>query len=142
MRQPLVFLTALICTFTVGTADARDLTGSWEYRGPAESGMWLMTQQAGNEVRFQLEVARGGPSYNTGWIEGTFSLKGTSGIFRTNEHGPCQITFKFSRSFVQIKPALDQEQKCGFGHNVYAEGTLRRRSSGKPQFSNGDPRFQ
>ena len=45
----------------VGAAAGTDVTGTWEYRGPSESGLWLMTLQTGNVVRFQLEISRGHP---------------------------------------------------------------------------------
>lgn len=139
MRIILLLVSILIFPFLVVTAGANDFTGTWEYHGPAESGMWLMTLQNGNEVRFQLEISRGAPSYNTGWIEGKFLLKGSSGIFQSSEYGTCAIKFEFKKSKVNLKE-VNQSQECGFGYNVYAEGTLVKRSHNKPKFSKGDPR--
>lgn len=136
---PLIFQ-ALLLSIVLGTAYANDVTGSWEYKGPSESGMWLKTQATGRKVRFQLEVARGAPSYNSGWIEGEFDLNGTSGVFLSTENGNCEMAFKFKRSSVRIEEAEDKQQ-CGFGYNVYAVGTLMLKSRSRPKFSDGDPRF-
>jgi len=114
-----------------GNADG--VTGTWEYHGPSESGMWLMTLQAGNEVRFQLEINRGAPSYNMGWIEGTFSLKGSSGVFRSSEYGgECAIKFEFGESTVSVG---QEGYECPFGHGVHADGTLKIKSRKTPEFS-------
>ena len=139
MRIILLFVCVLVFPFWVSTANASDFTGTWEYHGPAESGMWLMTIQTGNEVRFQLEISRGAPSYNTGWIEGKFLLEGTSGIFRSSKYGKCAIKFEFKKSTVRLQE-VSQEKECGFGYNVHADGTLMIKSREKPKFSNGDPR--
>lgn len=124
------------------TSVAQNFTGSWEYHGPAESGMWLKTEQHGKDVRFQLELQRGAPSYNSGWIEGEFQLHGTQGVFSSDlDSGRCDISFRFSQKYVEISQDNNGYQ-CGFGYNVYAIGTLRLKSKQKPKFSNGDPRFE
>jgi hypothetical protein len=140
MRLALLIFRVLLLSIAVGTAYANGVTGSWEYKGPSESGMWLKTLETDRKVRFQLEMTRGAPSYNSGWIEGEFNLNGTSGVFRSSEHGDCEIAFKFMRSSVRIEEAEDKQQ-CGFGYNVYAVGTLARKSRSTPKFSNSDPRF-
>lgn len=119
---------------------AEDVTGSWMYRGPSESGIWLKTVQQAQRVRFQLELQRGAPSYNSGWIEGEFDFQGNLGVFSAKtEDGLCKIAFKFSPTRVEIEQ-LSDEVACGFGHGVFAQGGLRRESRKKPKFSKGDPR--
>lgn len=89
------------------TSMAQSFTGSWEYHGPAESGMWLKTEQHGKNVRFQLELQRGAPSYNSGWIEGEFQLQGTEGVFSADaDSGRCEIRFQFSQKNMSrsVKP--------------------------------------
>lgn len=140
MRPTLSTLSALALASAVGAAHAADVTGSWEYSGPAQSGLWLKTRQTGDTVRFQLELARGAPSYNSGWLEGEIKLSGTAGVFRSNEYGACEIAFEFAPAFVQLKEAPAQ-QECGFGFNVHADGKLRRKSAKPPKFSASDPRF-
>lgn len=139
MRITLLIVSVLLFQFWGGTTYANGFTGTWEYYGPDKSGMWLMTIQTKNEVHFQLEISRGAPSYNSGWIEGEFFLKGTSGIFRSSEYGKCAIKFEFKKATVRLQE-VSQEQECGFGHSVHADGTLMIKSRKKPKFSNGDPR--
>jgi hypothetical protein len=138
MRPAFSTLSALALASAVGAADAADVTGSWEYSGPAQSGLWLKTRQTGDTVRFQLELARGAPSYNSGWLEGEITLAGAAGVFRSNEYGNCEIAFEFAPAFVQLKEVQEQ---CGFGFNVHADGKLRRKSVKPPKFSASDPRF-
>lgn len=140
MRIKLLLISALFVLFSDATAEANGVTGTWEYRGPAESGMWLMTFQTGNEVRFQLEILRGAPSYNSGWIEGKFLLQGTSGIFRSSEYGKCAIKFEFKNLKVRLQEVSLEEQECGFGYNVHADGILTIKSRKMPKFSKSDPR--
>jgi len=138
MRRLLLLVSVLLFPFLVDTADANNFTGTWEYHGPAKSGMWLKTLQNGNEIRFQLEIARGAPSYNSGWIEGKFLLKGSSGVFQSSEYGKCAIKFEFKKSKVYLEEKNHHE--CGFGYNVYADGDLTIKSRKKPKFSKGYPR--
>lgn len=119
-------------------ASAGERTGSWGVRGPAGSGKWLKALHEGNSVRFQLELSRGAPSYNSGWLEGEFELKGNTGTFRS-EDGACEILFTFRPAAVRLSYVEDRNA-CGFGHNVWADGTLRRTSRKPPKFSTGDPR--
>jgi len=140
MRHALLIVPALLLLIGLGTAYANDATGFWEYRGPANSGMWLKAQQVEHRVRFQLELARGAPSYNSGWIEGAFEVHNASGVFQSTQHGVCEITFEFARSSVRIKES-ENTQECGFGYNVRADGTLILKSRKTPTFSDGDPRL-
>jgi hypothetical protein len=140
MRRASYTIFALLFCIAPGLAIAGNATGSWDYHGPAESGMWLLTEQQGQTVHFQLETQRGAPSYNSGWIEGAFELHGDSGTFKSTEYGACEITFKFINGSVQLQQS-GEDYECGFGHNVFAEGTLRLKSRKRPKLSKDDPRF-
>lgn len=123
-----------------GAAEATlTYTGTWEYRGSGESGLWLVTEQKGNVVKFQLEISRGAPSYNSGWIEGEFLLKGNKGTFRSDNNGPCEISFSFTQHSAQLNQP-DKKRECGFGAFVYAQGALRLKNRKTPKFCNSDPR--
>ena len=139
MRHSPSSLVGLLLSVWLSAAVAGNATGTWEYQGPAKSGMWLKTRQVGHRVRFQMEIARGEPSFNSGWIEGQFELNGTSGVFETNEHGHCEIKFQFAHSSVHVMES-EEKQECGFGYNVYATGTLNLKNRKKPKFSVTDPR--
>lgn len=133
-------VTLVLQTVLLDQAMAADVTGSWEYVGPRSSGLWLKTQQTGHQVRFQLELQRGAPSYNSGWIEGTFELQGATGIFsQADNDAVCEIAFDFQPRQVVLK-SKDLNGGCGFGFNVYADGALKRKSTKPPKFTPGDPR--
>lgn len=133
----------LLPVFLVSVASAwaaPTVTGTWEYAGPAESGLWLMTEQTGDAVRFQLEISRGSPSYNSGWIEGEVVLRQNAGHFRrVTDSGVCEISFRFQSKSVELRQTGDH-LGCGFGHNVFASGVLRRTGHSKPRFCADDPR--
>lgn len=132
---------AVLLLSTMGTAMATNVSGSWEYNGPAESGKWLKTEQRGNQVRFQLELQRGAPSYNSGWIEGEFELRDKLGTFqRKGDSGLCEIAFRFYSNRVEVSQS-GSDSECGFGYNVWADGILKRKSKKIPKFSDSDPRF-
>ncbi|MBW4552926.1 MAG: hypothetical protein KME35_17720 [Aphanocapsa sp. GSE-SYN-MK-11-07L] len=134
-----ILLSSLALVFLADAAQAGSVTGSWAYDGPSQSGLWLKTEQTGNTVRFQLELSKGAPSYNSGWVEGQFKLEGAVGVFESDEYGACEITFKFTQTSVQVEQSQERSE-CGFGNNVQADGTLDRKSEDQPKFSNGDPR--
>lgn len=119
---------------------APSLTGTWEHSGPAESGLWLKTEQTNDTIRFQLEISRGSPSYNSGWIEGEFALAKGAGHFRkVTDSGVCEIDFRFQAKRVELRQT-GNFSGCGFGHGVFAAGALKRTSRGKPGFCADDPR--
>jgi hypothetical protein len=139
MKLRMLLLVTLLIALP-SSASENEITGTWEYSGPSESGLWLKTLQNGNVVHFQLEISRGAPAYNSGWIEGDFTLSGTSGVFQSSEYNTCTIVFEFKKSSVLIHEAQEDNQDCGFGRSVHANGTLVKKNHGKPKFSNGDPR--
>lgn len=110
------------------------VTGTWSSENQNDS---LKTIQVGSSVRFELDLSSGAPAYNVGFIEGEFDIHGKSGVFKSAEYEKCKITF----TFYPTKVILDSisYNDCGFGHGVYAIGTLNLRSKEKPAFS-GDPR--
>lgn len=134
-----ILMLALLLPFCDVWAE-QTVTGRWEYHGPAESGIWLKTAQNKNSVSFELEIARGAPSYNSGWIRGELELHAGVGEFKkATESGMCEIRFHFQAKRVELKQMGDHFG-CGFGHNVFAIGVLKRVSHQKPDFCAGDPR--
>ena len=108
--------------------------GKGEAIGP--SGVLMIKSLRPGVLVFQLDVSRGAPSYNSGYIkeeEITFennvaTYKKTSGW-----RGTCEITFEFQED----RMALTQKEEdfgCGFGHGVYADGVYVKTSSEPPEF--------
>jgi len=120
-------------------AGAQEFTGTWERRGENESGMWLKSREESGIVKFQLEISRGAPSYNSGFLEGEFVLKGAGGVFSSKEVGNCEISFRFDSARVVLEESK-YGGECGFGYGVHAHGELELRSHSSPEFADGDPR--
>ncbi|MBX7222543.1 MAG: hypothetical protein K1Y36_21530 [Blastocatellia bacterium] len=73
----------------------------------------------------------GGLTANTGEGKGIATIEGDTAIFKPeNTEDECQITMKFT----QGKLLVTQKSNCGFGLNVWAEGTYRKTNSRKPVF--------
>ena len=138
-KSSISILATILLLATSDVLAANEVTGSWAYSGPSDTGMLLKTVQRGSTVQFQLELQRGAPSYHSGWIDGQFELNGASGTFQSTEYGTCEINFTFSQSSVQIGESEDKND-CGFGFGVHAIGSLRRTSTKKPRFDKHDPR--
>ena len=96
MRRVSHFLAAFLLAGGASPAIAKDVTGTWTWMGREGAGITLEVVQVGSNVDFQLEISRGAPSYNSGYIKGSFELANGVGIFRTTQHGDCEITFTFS----------------------------------------------
>jgi len=111
------------------------LTGTWE-RGDVEKGggLLLLVDEPG-ATRFQLQLWRGAPTYNTGWLEGELSVKDAKATVVSREGGgTCRIEFVFSASSAILRQVEGSDADCGFGHAVYADGTYIHKSRRKPVF--------
>ncbi len=75
---------------------------------------------------------QGNPSANFGEGRGIARIEGDTATFNPYpDDKECLITMKFTDG----KMIVTQEGICGFGHNVTAEGTYRKKSGAKPKFS-------
>jgi len=118
-------------------ADTHSITGSWSWHEANDAGGWLKTIQSGHTVRFQLELSRGAPSYNMGWVEGEFTLNDNRGTFHSDEFGACELHFSFEEGQVVVEQVADQ---CGYGYGVTGAGTYKLDSTKTPAFSKDGPR--
>ena len=125
-------------TFLVAQ-DSHIATGTWSWNGKDGAGGLLLVFQEGKEARFQLECNRGGPSYNSGFLEGKMTIHGSSGVFKSNENGPCEILFEFRKNRVLVKHN-NEAWECGFGYGVLATGDYKCNSHKRPKFYMGDSR--
>lgn len=116
-----------------GAGASESVTGTYGWQDEHEASGDLALIQDGSKVRFQLQVQAGPPGYNMGILEGEFELKNQEGVFFSDENGPCQLSFRFKASEVEIKTDPEQTE-CGFGNGVYADGTFARMSSKTPTF--------
>ncbi len=116
-----------------GAPAPRSLTGTWE-RGTFEAGGGtLVVIDDAEGTRFQLQLSRGGPVNNLGFLEGSLTVKdGLATHVRRGDGSHCEITFRFARETVVLKQTVGSSAECDFGHGVYADGTYRRISRKKP----------
>jgi hypothetical protein len=98
-----------------------------------EAGGTLAVVDDAEGTRFQLQLWRGAPSFNMGFLEGRLTIEGGRATWRSPD-GACAIAFAFARETVVLKQERGDDAACGFGHAVSADGTYRRISRKKPKF--------
>ena len=123
MKYSITFLLflSLACfpAFGKDKIEAKD----WEWRGGGEAGAWLHTEKNGSTIRFNLELNRGSPSYNSGTASGEFTLNHHLGVYRTHDLPECTLIFAFIGNTVEIQQ-LGSDSDCGFGFGVMASHVL------------------
>jgi hypothetical protein len=79
-------------------------------------------------------VVNGEMSANMGYLDGEASIKGDTAVFESNEFGKCRITINFVKAGTIKVTQEGSDSDCGFGHNVFSQGTYRKVSGKKPTF--------
>ncbi len=83
-------------------------------------------------ILFRIDLNRGAPSYNMGSLYGRVKTARDTGIFYTTkddyEGKGCKWIFYFTKNKLKIK-TVNEENNCGFGHAVYADGEFKRKSN-------------
>lgn len=92
-----------------------------------------------NKLRVQLDVfyeykSPGGPTANLGFADGTAIIENDVATFQPPDTTGCTITLKFLAGNKLKVTQKGSDSDCGFGHNVYANGTYRKTKRGKPKF--------
>jgi hypothetical protein len=124
-------LVAVVLVAVLSTEAADELTGTWR-RGDAERGGGsLLLRQDGTSLRFQLELWRGAPSYNSGWVGGRITHANGLRRLVLADEPQCRIVATVSGSRATI---TQEGTDCGFGHAVYASGVYRRIDRKPPVF--------
>ncbi|TMI71452.1 MAG: hypothetical protein E6H09_13275 [Bacteroidetes bacterium] len=83
--------------------------------------------------KFWLDVGKGWPNYHIGYINGIMTITGNRGIFKEKQDysdSSCTLYFSFSAKSVSITQQ-GTDVDCGFGANVYADGTYKKRNARK-----------
>ncbi len=90
--------------------------------------------QVSMDLVYPYEYKKGEMSANMGNADGTATINGDTATFKPDGTETCTITIKFLKLGV-IKVTEDGgTDGCGFGHNVYSDGTYKKISSKKPNF--------
>lgn len=156
MRKPifcLIFIFAVmmsVSTFTVAQTSRKSVSGAevtgtfkMPFIGAKYKGMTndLYIHALGKgklKIMFDLlypyTMSNGEVSVNMGSLMGEASIVGDTAVYEIDEFGPCKITIKFVRPGLLKVTQNGTDADCGFGHNVFAQGTYRKVSSKKPTF--------
>lgn len=90
------------------------------------------------DLLYPIALPGGKNTVNMGFLDGEASIQRDVATYHSDEFGPCTIKIKFVRPGT-IKVTQDgSDADCGFGHNVFADGTYRKVSSRKPTFEHID----
>lgn len=99
-------------------------------------GLVYVYPESDSTVLFFIDVNRGAPSYNMGNLYGRLKVKSGVGVFTKNiagEKKSCVLEFKFQSNNLNILTLADNDN-CGFGYAVFADGTYKRSSKKIPQY--------
>jgi hypothetical protein len=92
------------------------------------------------ELLYPSEVNRERTA-NMGSASGEAVIAGDTAVFTPDYsrevNQECKITLKFTKPGTLIV-STENNQGCGFGFNVFADGTYRKTSSAKPKFDQGE----
>ncbi len=86
----------------------------------------------GGKIKISFELiypymVNGELQANTGELSGIANIKGDTAIYTSTEFGQCSITITFNKPGVVTVNQEGSDADCGFGHNVYANGTYYKR---------------
>jgi len=117
-------------------ASDRSWSGTWQDSRMKKPSSELLTIDHGNgDVEFQFDLWGGPPAYNSGGMIGHLSVRDGKAIFETTEYdGLCRIEFSFTPKKVTVRQTVGGSAECGFGHNIFADGTFVRTSRKVPKF--------
>lgn len=108
------------------TTESKKIEGTYLKGNAKNGGGYLAVQEKeGNTLKFQLNLYRGMPSNNSGYLEGEMTYENNVAIYSSTEYGECTITFEFSKEKVRISQE-GRDMDCGFGAGVYADIDLKR----------------
>ncbi|MCL9685125.1 hypothetical protein [Legionella maioricensis] len=72
-------------------------------------------------------VVNGELQANTGELSAVANIKGDTAVYSSSEYGQCTITITFIKPGVLSVTQEGSDADCGFGHNVYANGTYYKK---------------
>jgi len=85
---------------------------------------------ANGKVVLTLFICRGAPSYNSGSLNDTLSVKNNIATYLYEGGKSCRITFHFYRQGIKVEEYTEENGGgCGFGYAVYSDGFYNRRKN-------------
>lgn len=154
MRKQIILLliaaACLMLSVSVSTAQtSRPSVSAAEVNGTFEMNFTGKFKDVSNEIKIlalgggKLRIAmdliypyvvNGEMSANMGYLDGEASIKGDTALYESSEFGKCRIKIKFVKAGTIKVTQEGADSDCGFGHNVFSQGTYRKVSSKKPKF--------
>jgi len=124
-----------------------EVTGTFRsyFKGSARGSYNEILVQAlgGNKLKVEMSLiypykANREALANVGEASGEALINGDTAIFvpdyAKENNNACRITLKFTKPGTLVV-TTENNLDCGFGFNVEADGTYRKRSAAKPKFS-------
>jgi hypothetical protein len=109
---------------------AAQVNGTWKTRWNTFK-IWALGDQKLRIEFFGTYPWANGEGVNTGEGSGIATIEGNVASFRPEDADEdCMITLTFTKG----KLVVEQQGFCGFGHNVMADGTYKKKSGRKPKF--------
>ena len=154
MKQLAMTLCLLVC-IGAGTqifaqrqaVTGAEVTGTFRsyFKGSARGSYNEILIQAlgGNKLKVEMSLiypykANREALANVGEASGEALINGDTAIFvpdyAKENNNACRITLKFTKPGTLVV-TTENNLDCGFGFNVEADGTYRKRSAAKPKFS-------
>ena len=154
IRHPVVAFLVIVCLWANpqifaqrAAVSGTEVTGTFRsyFKGSARGSYSeiLIEALGGNKLKVEMSLtypykANREALANVGEATGEAIIKGDTASFvpdyaKENNNG-CRITLKFSKPGTLVV-TTENNLDCGFGFNVEADGTYRKRSSAKPKFT-------
>ncbi|HEY0003797.1 MAG TPA: hypothetical protein VGB17_03215 [Pyrinomonadaceae bacterium] len=106
------------------------VTGHYSYRRLNISNSLDVLLLPGGKIKFQLiALLLVGQGARNGEVRGIVTLENGRAVY---DEGGCRVRLKFTRNKVYVSAA--NEDACGFGAYVTANGTYLKRNSRRPRF--------
>lgn len=126
---------------TIQYAGLYDMGGDIE---EGRVGSVIVFAETDNTILFYLDLNRGAPSYNMGQLYGRLTIDDDKGIFDEKlwyVDKRCKLLYEFTEDILTINYLTEEDDQCGFGHAVWANGDFSRQNRLQPEFfrdQNGD----
>jgi len=130
------FLILVFCGFAQAQkiVTAKQVNGTWT----SKVGEIKVLALGNNKLKVQIDVfyeykTDYGPMANVGFALGEANIEGIIATFNPPDTQGCAIKMKFTGGKM-IVTQDGSDGDCGFGHNVFAGGTYKKKSGAKPKF--------